>query len=176
MRFLSWNCKLRTRLSDIVLMHLHIHNNYRQIVTQQVQKRFFYNVILKCFQNHRRGKRCKLFSFLSKWFGNLKKDVVNKRLVNSVKYHYLCTYQCKSRGGGGECRQGVGIWCLRLAPCRAFDRAKGPRGRDIWFWPTEAWYQFRSSYQIRPSRLSESHAVGERCEVFICFNRQNLIL
>ena len=51
-------------------------------------------------------------------------------------------------------------------PCRAFDRAKRPRGRDIWLWPTEAWYQFRSGYQVCPSRLSESHTVGERCEVF----------
>ena len=54
-------------------------------------------------------------------------------------------------GGGGECGQGAGIWCLRLSPCRAFDRAKRPRGRDIWLWPTEAWYQFRSGYQVRPS-------------------------
>ena len=38
---------------------------------------------------HRRGKRCKLFSFSSKWFGNLKKYIIYKRLVNSVKYHYL---------------------------------------------------------------------------------------
>ena len=37
---------------------------------------------------HQRGKRCKLFSFSSKGFGNLKKDVKEKRLVNSVKYHY----------------------------------------------------------------------------------------
>ena len=89
----------------------------------------------------------------------------------------LCTYQCKSRGGGGgECGQGAGIWCLRLSPCRAFDRAKRPRGPDIWLWPTEAWYQFRSGYQVCPSQLSESHAVGERSEVFICFNRHNPIL
>ena len=65
----------------------------------------------------------------------------------------------------GECGQGAGIWCLRLSPCRAFDRAKRPRDRDIWLWPTEAWYQFRRGYQVRPSRLSESHAVGERYEV-----------
>ena len=65
----------------------------------------------------------------------------------------------------GECGQGAGIWCLRLSPCRAFDRAKRPRGRDVWLWPTEAWYQCRSGYQVRPSRLSESHAVGERYEV-----------
>ena len=65
----------------------------------------------------------------------------------------------------GECGQGAGIWCLRLSPCRAFDRAKRPRGRDIWLLPTEASYQFRTGYQVRPSRLSESHAVGERCEV-----------
>ena len=68
----------------------------------------------------------------------------------------------------------LGIWCL--SPCRAFDRAKRPRDRDIWHWPTEAWYQFRTGSQIRPSRLSESHAVGERSEVFICFNRHNPIL
>ena len=37
---------------------------------------------------HQRGKKCKLFSFSSKRFGNLKKDVKDKRLVNSVKYHY----------------------------------------------------------------------------------------
>ena len=37
---------------------------------------------------HQRGKRCKLFSFSSKGFGNLKKDVKEKRLVNLVKYHY----------------------------------------------------------------------------------------
>ena len=79
-------------------------------------------------------------------------------------------------GGGGECGQGEGIWCLWLFPCRAFDRAKRPRGRDIWLWPIEAWYQFRSGYQVCPSRLSESHAVGERYEVFICFNHHNPIL
>ena len=79
-------------------------------------------------------------------------------------------------GGGEECGQRAGIWCLRLSPCRAFDPAKRPRGRDIWLWPIEAWYQFRSGYQVRPSRLSESHAVGERYEVFICFNRHNPIL
>ena len=38
---------------------------------------------------HRSDKRCTLFSFSSKWFGNLKKDIIDKRLVNSVKYHYL---------------------------------------------------------------------------------------
>ena len=65
----------------------------------------------------------------------------------------------------GEWGQGAGIWCLRLSPCWAFDRAKRPRGRDIWLWPTEAWYQFRSGYHVRPSRLSESHTVGERYEV-----------
>ena len=77
---------------------------------------------------------------------------------------------------GRECGQRTGIWCLRLSPRRAFDRAKRSRGRNIWLWPTEAWYQFRSGYQVRPSRLSESHAVGERCEVFICFHRHNPIL
>ena len=31
------NCELKTRLSDIVS---HLRNNYRQILTQQLQKRF----------------------------------------------------------------------------------------------------------------------------------------
>ena len=77
---------------------------------------------------------------------------------------------------GRECGQRTGIWCLRLSPRRAFDRAKRSWGRNIWLWPTEAWYQVRSGYQVRPSRLSESHTVGERCEVFICFHRHNPIL
>ena len=76
----------------------------------------------------------------------------------------------------GECGQGAGIWCLRLSPCRAFDRAKQPQGRDIWLWPIEDWYQFRRGNQDPPSRLSESHTVGESYEVFICFNRHNPIL
>ena len=50
----------------------------------------------------------------------------------------------------GECGQGAGIWCLRLSPCRAFDRAKRSRDRDIWLWPTEAWYQFRSGSKSVP--------------------------
>ena len=44
-KYLAWNCELKTRLSDIVS---HLRNNYRQILTQQLQKRFstmsFYNV------------------------------------------------------------------------------------------------------------------------------------
>ena len=44
-----WNCELKARLSDIVS---HLLNNYRQILTQQHAKKVFYNVILKCFQNH----------------------------------------------------------------------------------------------------------------------------
>ena len=40
----------------------------------------------------------------------------------------------RGRGGGGQGGrrgqggQGAGIWCLRLSPCRASDRAKRPRG------------------------------------------------
>ena len=86
----------------------------------------------------------------------------------------LCTYQCKSRGGG-ECGQG-GDLMPETIPLSGFWSCEATRGRDIWLWPTEAWYQFRSGYQVCPSRLSESHAVGERCEVFICFNRHNPIL
>ena len=36
-----WNCELKTRLSDIVShRHIPLRNNYRQIVTQQLQKSF----------------------------------------------------------------------------------------------------------------------------------------
>ena len=79
-------------------------------------------------------------------------------------------------GGGGSADKGRGFDAWDYSPCRAFDRVKRPRGRDIWLWPTEAWYQFRSGYQVRPSKLPESHAVGERYEVFIWFNRHNPIL
>ena len=34
-------------------------------------------------------------------------------------------------GGGGSAGKGWGIWCLKLSPCRAFDHAKRPWGRDI---------------------------------------------
>ena len=41
-------------------------------------------------------------------------------------------YQCKSRGGEGGCAgQGRGFDARDYPPCRAFDRAKRPRGRDI---------------------------------------------
>ena len=36
-RYLTWNCELKTRLSDIVS---HLRNDCRQIVTQQLQKSF----------------------------------------------------------------------------------------------------------------------------------------
>ena len=36
-RYLAWNCELKTRLGDIVL---HLRDNYRQILTQQLQKCF----------------------------------------------------------------------------------------------------------------------------------------
>ena len=44
--------------------------------------------------------------------------------------------------------------------------------------PTEDKTAFRRMLTSadRPSRLSESHAVGERYEVFSCFNRHNPIL
>ena len=84
----------------------------------------------------------------------------------NVEVYFQRTYRyLVLRAWHVEARQGAGIWCLRLSPCLAFDRAKRPRGRDIWLWPTEAWYQFRSGYQVRPSRLSESHAIGESYEV-----------
>ena len=63
-----------------------------------------------------------------------------------------------------------GFWSCEATPGSGLTLGLG---RDIWLWPKEAWYQFR---RVRPSRLSESHAVGERCEVFICFNRHNPIL
>ena len=47
------------------------------------------------------------------------------------------------RGGGGvRARGGFDGW--DYPPCRAFHRAKRPQGRDIWLWPTEAWYLIQS--------------------------------
>ena len=66
---------------------------------------------------------------------------------------------------GGGVRARGGDLMPETIPLSGFWSAKRPRGRDIWLWLTEAWYQFRSGYQVRPSRLSESHAVGERYEV-----------
>ena len=44
----------------------------------------------------------------------------------------LCTYQCKSRGGGGgSAGKGRGFDAWDYPRCRAFDRVKQPRGRDI---------------------------------------------
>ena len=59
---------------------------------------------------------------------NWKQRKIEKKETKEKPF-LLCTYQCKSRkggGGGGECGQGAGIWCLRLSPCRAFDRVKRP--------------------------------------------------
>ena len=47
-RYLAWNCELKTRLSDIVS---HLRNSSSNCKTTTAKK-FFYNVILKCFQNH----------------------------------------------------------------------------------------------------------------------------
>ena len=45
-------------------------------------------------------------------------------------------------GGGVRARGGFDGW--DYPPCRAFHRAKRPQGRDIWLWPTEAWYLIQS--------------------------------
>ena len=98
--------------------------------------------------------------------------------IQGTKYssHHIMHLSMLIPLGGGSAGKGWGFDAWDYPRCRAFDHAKRPRGRDIWLWPTEAWYQFRSSYQVRPSRLPESHAVGERYEVFLCFNRHNPIL
>ena len=103
--------------------------------------------------------------------GSLGLPTPSPRKIPNIKTEHHAPFSVNPTRGRGECGQGAGIWCQRLSPCRAFDHAKWPRGLDIWLWPTEAWYQFRSSYQVCPLRLSESHAVGERYGVFICFNR-----
>ena len=65
-RYLAWNCKLKMRLSNIVL---HLRNNYRQILTQQLQKTFstisFYNVFKTIVTFWRVKNKKKAFSFLS---------------------------------------------------------------------------------------------------------------
>ena len=77
--------------------------------------------------------------------------------------HYKsCVYNCDDplsyyapinvnpvRGGGGSVGKGWGFDAWDYPRCRAFDRAKRPRGRDIWLGPTEAWYWFLVSIQKR---------------------------
>ena len=71
-------------------------------------------------------------------------------------------------------RRIAGIWCLRLSPHVGLLIVRSDPVVETFncLWPTKAWYQFRSGYQVGPSRLSESHADGERYKVFICINRQ----
>ena len=77
---LSWDCFLNVfTFQDTYLM---LNRNVKTLSAFAWTLHFF----LVC---HRRHKRCKLFSFSAKWFGNFKKDVIDKRLVNLVKYHYL---------------------------------------------------------------------------------------
>ena len=60
----------------------------------------------------------------------------------------LCTYQWKSRGEGGGMRARGGFDAWDYPPDGLFivqsDPAVKPRGRDIWLWPTEAWYLIQS--------------------------------
>ena len=94
----------------------------------------------------------------------------------------LCTYQWKSRGEGGGMRARGGFDAWDYPPDGLFivqsDPAVKPRGRDIWLWFDRPKPGIWSSLSLEsPSRISESHAsVGERYEVFICFNRHNPIL
>ena len=82
-RYLAWNCELKTRLRGTV-SHLHIRNNYRQIVTQQMQKGF----ISLSFPTEE-VKGVNYFPSRANDLEFWKKIVIDKRVVNSVKYHYL---------------------------------------------------------------------------------------
>ena len=96
-RYLAWNWELKTRLSDIV-SHLHILNNYRHIVTQQLKKKVFLqcHVKLKCFQNHchllKSQNQTKAFS--TKWqFRQLTlKWLSGVRAQDKNKQYYCCFF------------------------------------------------------------------------------------
>ena len=64
-------------------------------------------------------------------------------------------------GGGASAGKGRGFDAWHYPPVGLLIVRSDPRGRDIWLWPIEAWYQFRSGNQVHPSRLSESHAIRE---------------
>ena len=81
---------------------------------------------------------------------NWKQRKIEKKERLRKNLSYYAPINVNPVGGGGECGQGAGIWCLRLSPCRAFDRVKRSRGRDIWLWPAEAWYQFRNGSKSVP--------------------------
>ena len=58
--------------------------------------------------------------------------VLVRRTTAVLDMAMLCTYQCKSHwGGGGNASKGRGFDAWDYPGCRAFDRAKQPRGRDI---------------------------------------------
>ena len=67
-------------------------------------------------------------------FSKTSENLKGKENVEIRKLRVLCTYQCKSRGGGGgggSAGKGRGFDAWDYPRCRAFDRAKRPRGRDI---------------------------------------------
>ena len=79
----------------------------------------------------------------------------------------LCTYQWKSRGGGGRAKCGQGGDLMpETIPLTGFSSCKAtPRSGHLTLTGRNL-----VSDPVSPSRLSESHAsVGERYEVFICF-------
>ena len=103
-----------------------------------------------------RARSQNLFFFLDSWcFTPWTQSPIVILFEKLFNYSGLCTYQCKSREGG--------VWA---------------RGGDLMpetiplsgFWSCEATpgsghLTLTDRSQVRPSRLSESHAVGERYEV-----------
>ena len=77
---------------------------------------------------------------------------------------------------GDECGQGAGIWCLRLFPLLGFWSCEATPGSGHLTLTDRSLVSIQKRLPIRPSRLPESYAVGERCKGFICFNRLNPIL
>ena len=59
--------------------------------------------------------------------------------LNNLSVYYAPINVNPVGGGGGESAgKGRGFDAWDYPSCWAFDRAKQPRGREIWLWPTEA--------------------------------------
>ena len=106
---------------------------------------------------------------------NWKQRKIEKKETKE-KLFLLCTYQCKSRGGGGGVRARGGDLMPETIPLSGFWSCEAIPGSGHLTLTSRSLVSIQKRFQIRPSRLSESHAVWERCEVFICFNRHNPVI
>ena len=131
-------------------------------------------IFLKIIKIHT-NDRCLTFTKLSLPNSLLESITAMQRVMR----HHLCTYQCNSCGGGGVRARG-GDLMPETIPMSGFWSCKVTPGSGHLTLTDRSLVFLVSIQKPLPSpfleALSERHAVRERDEVFICFNRHNLIL